>query len=261
MFSTDHADRTLPPTERRRREARSRGDTILSPILTSSLVLILAASILWWSASALTAEIASLIRRALATKPAITISPTASTMTASILQTTEGIVTTTLIGLTLIFFGAILASFGQKGWIWIPSSAIPRFRLQSLISGERTAESAGAMLRLVLLVVISGVFVKTHFHNIFLIEQTEPAAMFLRGAELVGLLLLQLSICLFMIGILDYLFRFWCFQQRLKMTIQERRREQKEDEVNPGIRKKRAANQSVAAPEVKVLESIRSIDH
>jgi flagellar biosynthetic protein FlhB len=256
MSSPDAAERTLPPTERRRREARARGELVRSSALTSSLVLLAASSAAWWFAPILASQFASILRHALATAPVVSRSPTVSTMTALIQQTGEIIAVTILPGVAFVFSGAVLANLVQTGWVWNPISAVSRPQIRSHVSWKRTAESVGMLLKASLLVFISGNFVWTHFLELFLLEQAEPAALLTLGARLVGQLLLQLSICLMLLGFMDYAFRFWQHEQLLKMTIDERRREQQEDEVDEGIKKRRAEIRHSGVSEAKSVESI-----
>ena len=64
--------------------------------------------------------------------------------------------------------------------------------------------------------------------------------MLIRSAQLIGELCVQLSACLVLLALVDYGFRFWRHEQGLKMTIEERRREQQDDQVDPRIKQRRA---------------------
>ena len=257
MFSHDDADRTLPPTERRRREARSRGEVARSAELTSAVTLLGASTVFWWLAPSWAAEIVGLIRDALTTTP--TLSLTGSEIAILTRQMGQVFATILLPAGLVVFTGGFIANLTQIGWIWTPSALAPRFRPKRLFSWERCSESAGLMLRLGLLFGLTWWFVCSRLRQLFSLGSGEPAAMFVSMARLLGELCVQLSICLVLLAIIDYGFRYWRHEQRLKMTLEERRREQKEDDVDPRIKQRRAAIGRHSGFAIPPLEPVGSI--
>ncbi len=243
MFDQD-ADRTLPPTERHRREARSRGEVARSPELTSAIILLAGSAVIWWFASGWAASLVELMRDSLRSPQTsgMTI-PFVTVLTQRIAQFFTPILLTA--GL-VVCVSALAANIAQTGWIWMPTAIMPRWRFRGLISWQRCLESTGGILRLCLLASVVWFFASSRQSQLLSLALGEPAVMFVRSAELIGELCIQLSTCLVLLAVVDYGFRFWQHEQRLKMTVEERRREQQDDQVDPRIKQRRRVRRSAA---------------
>ncbi len=237
MFDQD-ADRTLPPTERHRREARSRGEVARSPELTSAITMLAGSAIIWWLAPGWAFQLAELMRDSLKTPQTSGLSiPFVTVLTQRIGQVFATILLT---GGVIVCATALIANITQTGWIWMPAAIAPRWRFRAPVSWERCLESAGWILRLCLLTCVVWFFVSSRQSQFLALAVSEPTVMFVRSAHLIGELCLQLSTCLVLLAVVDYGFRFWQHEQRLKMTVEERRREQLDDQVDPRIKQRRA---------------------
>ncbi len=237
MFDQD-ADRTLPPTERRRREARSRGEVARSPELTSAVILLAASAVIWWLAPGWATSLAELMRDSLRTPQSSDVNlPIVSVLTQRVGQLLATILLTA--GL-LVCVTALTANIAQTGWIWMPAAIMPRWRFRGLISSERCLDSTGWILRLCVLASVVWFFTSNRQSQFLALALGDPAVMFVRSAQLIGELCVQLSACLVFLAIVDYGIRFWRHEQRLKMTLEERRREQLDDQVDPRIKQRRA---------------------
>ncbi|MEI8020233.1 MAG: EscU/YscU/HrcU family type III secretion system export apparatus switch protein, partial [Schlesneria sp.] len=145
MFDQD-ADRTLPPTERRRREARSRGEVARSPELTSALILLAGSAVIWWLAPGWATSLADLMRDSLRTPQTSVLNVT---FVAILTQRIGQLLATILLTAGLVVcVTALVANIAQTGWIWIPTAVRPRWRFRGLISSERCLDSTGWILRL-----------------------------------------------------------------------------------------------------------------
>ena len=237
MFDQD-ADRTLPPTERRRREARSRGEVARSPELTSAVTLLAASAVIWWLAPAWATSLVELMRDSLRTPQTSVVNvPYIAVVTLRIGQLLATILLTA--GLIVCAI-ALTANIAQSGWIWMPTAIMPRLRFRGLISSERCLDSTGWILRLCLLTSVVWFFTSNRQSQFLALALGDPAVMFVRSTQLISELCIQLSVCLVLLAVVDYGIRFWCHEQRLKMTAEERRREQLDDQIDPRIKQRRA---------------------
>lgn len=238
MLNEEFADRTLPPTERRRREARMRGQVPRSADLTSALLLLAASGALWFIAPIATNSIARFMRRSITIVPQSSLTIDA---TVELMQSASWIVATIVVPIVLVVMTVgIVANLAQTGWLWLPSTIVPRFRSGSLISEDSTAKGAAAALRLGALFCVAIRFVSIHDAKLFSVGLDEPMGMLVRPAQLLGELSVQLAFTLLLVAMADYGFRFWRNEQRLKMTVEERRQEQRDEAVDPHVRKRRA---------------------
>ena len=237
MFDQD-ADRTLPPTERHRREARLRGEVARSPEFASAITLLAGSALLCWLAPGWATQLAELTRESLRTPQTSGLSiPFVTVLTQRIGQVLG---TIGLVASVVVCASVLVANVAQAGWIWMPAAIAPRWRFRGLTSWERCLESAGWILRTLLVTCVGWFFVSSRQSQLLALAMGEPTVIFVRSAQLIGELFLQLSIGLLVFAVVDYGFRFWQHEQRLKMTVEERRREQLDDQVDPRIKQRRA---------------------
>jgi flagellar biosynthesis protein FlhB len=237
MFDQD-ADRTLPPTERRRRDARSRGEVAQSSELTAAITLLAGSAVIGWLAPGWATSLVELMRDSLRTpQTSIATVPFVTVLSQRIGQ----LFGTILLSAGLIVcVSALAANIVQTGWIWMPTAIAPRWRFRGLFSWERCLESTGWILRLCLLVSVAWIFASNRQSRFLTLSVGDPAAMLIRSAQLIGELCVQLAGCMVLLAVFDYGFRFWRHEQGLKMTVEERRREQLDDQVDPRIKQRRA---------------------
>ena len=227
MFRSDAADRTLPPTERHRRDARARGEIVYSAELTSAIVLFSASFAVWWLGPAWSIQLARFMQRSLVASPA---SPTITELIREADDVLAGILFPRS---TLVVLCASLTNLVQTGWVCNLSSLVPRLRLSALVSSERMGETILSLARLLLLVAVMWLFFNNCNSQFLLGGLGDPATYVNSLVPLAG----ELSIQLYTLG--DYAFRFWRHEQSLKMTTEERRREQQDDEVDPEFKRRR----------------------
>lgn len=239
MLNEEFADRTLPPTQRRRREARMRGQVACSSDLTSALVLLVVSGALWFIAPGAVNGFAQFMRNSI-TAAASTTSTTAATVELAQLAIRIALGILAPVWLATMFSG-LLGSLGQNGWLWVHSALVPRIRFSQLISADSVVSAIGSLLRLGVLVGVSSQFVMSRNWQLQSVGIDEPVRMLVQTARMLGELAIQLGVSLFLIGMIDYGYRYWRNEQRLKMTIEERRREQQEEETNPQTKKRRMA--------------------
>ncbi len=257
MFSDDLADRTLPPTERHRREARNRGEVARSAELTAALILLTASGVLWFLAPACIKMLVVFMRSTLTAPvpPSLTIASTGELAQ----RVVWGLGATLWPIVLVLFVGGMAASWIQTGWLWLPTAIVPRFRQSPLISCGRVGVALGRLLQLAVLALVTWRFLLTSGLQLRSVGLDEPMAMLVRPARMLGELCLQLSLSLVLFALVDYGVRFWRHEQRLKMTVEERRREQKDDGPNPSIKQRRARGVEHAAPPLSLAE-IDAID-
>jgi flagellar biosynthesis protein FlhB len=239
MSSSDLADRTLPPTERRRREARSRGEIPRSSELTAAVVLLAASCSLWFAGTAFVNAIARLLQQAL-----VEVSPQVFDVDMATVAIHRQVVT----GVSLLwpfFLVLVVCGIGanliQTGWLWVPSAIQPRLRQGTLLSWPRLGDGLFRILKFAVLLGIAWQFLQSHHWQFRSAAGFEPIDMMTVPVMMFGELCARLSICLIIFALVDYGLKYWRHEQNLKMTIEERRREQREEEIDREIKRRQNA--------------------
>lgn len=232
--------RTEPPTPRRLREARRRGQVALSGPLTGACALAGGLAALACTAPGMAAGLARLLRASLAGAAAAEAPPAAVLGTAA-----SAVLRLALPGCA----GALLAA-GAAGLLQVgPALSLeplrPRLERLDPLGGLRRllspAQAAGAALglgrALALLAVLWG-WLRGAATTLAGLPGLEPAALW-RALPLLGGLLVRLAAAAAALGLLDLALVRHRHRRALRMTRDEVRREQKEDEGDPGHRAER----------------------
>lgn len=242
MPEFDFGERTQPPTERRRREARARGEFAHSADLTAAVGLLAISGTLWFCAPQSAKILAEFLRRSLITQVSSEFDGT--NLLNSAANVMLGIIWPFAVAAVI---AGLLGNLVQTGWVWLPTAILRRNRSVRMFSSGHFAESLGRLLRLFVAATVTWRFLITNQLPLRLLGTEEPLAVFVRAAVLVGELCMQLSICFLTFALIDYGVRYWRYELGLRMTVEERRREQREQETPATIRRGRAALRNLQA--------------
>lgn len=252
---SDLGDRTHPPTDRRRREARARGEVARSADLVAAFLLLATMAALWWLGPGVAQHLAGTVRGALSTTFSLPLTPESVARTLTVLVKSLAVAVGPLLLIAAI--AAALGSLIQTGFLWTPSVVLPKFdrldptqglgRWMSLKTG--VALAAG-LIKLVALLSVLVAFVRVRLPALGAFAQAEPSEMLSLAARCLGELGLLLALTLFALALLDYGFQFWRHEQSLLMTAEELKREQKEDELDPRFKRRRQELAATAASRV-----------
>ena len=244
-MSDDFGDRTQKPTERRRREARARGEVARSADLVAASVLLVTMGALWWLGPQLADVLARTMRDGLSSAPRspVTAESAAQSMTLLATRLAVGVVPLLLIALAAAALGSLL----QTGFLWTPVALMPKFERLDLAKGlgrwvalnSWVALGAG-LIKLTVLVAVLIAFVRVRLPSAGPLTQGEPAELLGIAARTIVELGLLLALSLFVLALLDYGWQFWRHEQSLMMTVEELRREQREDSIDPRLRRARS---------------------
>ena len=242
-MSDDFGDRTQKPTERHRREARARGEVARSADLVAASVLLVTTAALWWLGPQVTDALARAMRDGLSSAPqsSFTAETVAQTMTLLATRLAVGVVPLLLIALA----AAALGSLVQTGFLWTPAALLPKWErldfgkgLGRWVSLNSWIALGAGVVKLTVLIAVLIAFVRVRLPSAGPLTQGEPAELLGFAARTLVELGLLLALSLFVLALLDYGWQFWRHEQNLMMTVEELRREQREDSIDP--RRKRA---------------------
>ncbi len=244
-MSDDFGDRTQKPTERRRREARARGEVARSADLVAASVLLATMAALWWLGPQLADVLARAMRDGLmsASRLPVTAESVAQTTTLLATRLAVGVVPLLLIALAAAAVGSLV----QTGFLWTPTALMPKFERLDLAKGlgrwvslnSWVALGAG-LVKLMVLIAVLIAFVRVRLPSAGPLTQGEPAELLGFAARTIVELGLLLALSLFVLSLLDYGWQFWRHEQSLMMTVEELRREQHEDSIDPRMKRTRS---------------------
>lgn len=244
MPGDEFGDRTEQPTDRRRTEAREKGNVARSVDLTSAGVMLATAATLFLLGSGLTQSMARLLHASLSGPSWLGIDADLALKQAWGLS--EFLTASVLPFMLLIMMAAMFFCVVQVGFLVTPEVLQPKFsRLNPLEGAKRILSMRGLMKlavslgKLAVLVAISAWWISSELPSFLELSGAEPSRiMVVIGSSLVKLAFL-LSLALLILGVLDFAFQKWKYEQDLRMTKQEIRDEMKNMEGDPLIRQRR----------------------
>ena len=244
-MSDDFGDRTQQPTERRRREARARGEVARSAELVAASVLLMTTAALWWLGPQVADALARAMRDGLSSVPpsSLTAETVAQTMTLLATRLAVGVVPLLLIALA----AAALGSLVQTGFLWTPAALLPKWERLDLAKGLGRWMSMNSwislgtgVVKLTVLIAVLIAFVRVRLPSAGPLTQGEPAELLGFAARTLVELGLLLALSLFVLALVDYGWQYWRHEQSLMMTVEELRREQREDSLDPRMKRARS---------------------
>ncbi|MFO1041408.1 MAG: EscU/YscU/HrcU family type III secretion system export apparatus switch protein [Planctomycetaceae bacterium] len=237
----EFGDRTERPTERRRREARARGEVARSSDIVSSVVLLVTGLALWWIGPWLNAEFAGMMKSGLTTVPAM--SADVRSVTSQLQQILIRLAIPGISLLLIIVAAAMAANLVQSGFLWVPGAVLPK--LERLNPGRSLSRwwslnswfnIIGATVKLVTLLCVLVIFLRTRLTSAGPLIEGSPLVIVNRTTQLLGELVIVLSGSLLVLAVLDYGYQFWSHERRLMMTVEEVRREKRDEERDPHMK-------------------------
>jgi len=226
----DHEDRTAPPSERRRRQAREQGLGPLSTDLCLGVRMLGIAAGLHWFGSTLVRQLGELMCTALQSPviETMTIDAWTSQFASSVL-----VLAASVAGLLGTITGAgLLARLIQVGFRINAGEVIPDIQrispslgIHRMLRWENVTVACVAFLKFTLIATVGGWFVCSRLDQLQGLAEYETSALCITVGQILLSLLGTLAIVQSALGCLDYAWQYWKFEQSLKMTPQELRDE------------------------------------
>ena len=264
MATDESGEKTEQPTERRRTQARERGNVARSVDLTAAGLMLGAAVVFYVLAVPLCRTFAILTVDALQhARPG----PFSDVDAVNRLRSIAQIVAPNVLGILLaMMLAALVWNVVQVGILVAPEALMPQFGRLNPLNGLQRIFSTAALIRLVgslaKLAIVVGIAVWSISSMLPWFVQLiglEPRAtlFYIQGA--VVKLAFQLSTALVFLALLDFLYQRWKLEQDLRMSKQELRDEMKEMEGDPVMRQRRSeAHRKVA--QARELRQVKTAD-
>jgi flagellar biosynthetic protein FlhB len=264
MSTDEFGERTELPTERRRTQARERGNVARSVDLTAAGLMLGAATVFYLLVVPLCRTLAGLTAALLRSAGRERLD--AADVVEHFRNILQMVGPSLLAVLLTMMLTAFIWNVVQVGILIAPEALQPQFGRLNPLSGFRRIFSITALMRLAVSLAKLALVVGIAVWSIgSLLPQVAQLIGLAPGATLVFMegalvrLAFQLSAALVFLALLDFLYQRWRLEQDLKMTRQEIRDEMKEMEGNPLVRqRRREAHRKVA--QARELHQVRTAD-
>jgi flagellar biosynthetic protein FlhB len=241
MAQDDAADKTEPPTARRREEAREEGQIARSVDLTAAVSL-LAALLLLKALGPQMLERMVGITRALGDRPRLT----ASGLLPWIKLVGQAAVELTLPFLALLVVLTVVGAVAQSGLLltwkklgFKPDRVNPVSGFKRLFSSEAAGRLVQGLLKVSIVTGLAYLTIAGQMGSVLSAGGLHPGGVLRASMSLLFDLAVRLGLALLVLGIVDYLVQRWKLERQLRMTKQEVRDELKKMEGDPLIKQRR----------------------
>ncbi|WP_339732197.1 flagellar biosynthesis protein FlhB [uncultured Gimesia sp.] len=244
MADNDSGEKTEQPTDRRRNEAREKGNIAKSTDLNAAGMMLAAACALYFFAVGLSNEMKNFMELTLTAPVWLQMEPV------KLIERCEAIIKLFLEGtvmmMVMLFISAVLLNLVQVGFLISPDVLQIKWERLNPIEGAKRIISVRGIVKLAvslgklsLLVFIAAWFSYLVFPNFLALMGASPETIlrdiFNSTVEL-GILL---ALALIVLGCIDFAFQKWKHEKDLMMSKQEIREEMKSMEGDPLLRQRR----------------------
>ncbi len=234
-------ERTLPASQRRREQAREKGDVTKSRELISAAMILGGA---FWIYSMGDVTVTRLIEMASLhwsmAMPAPSTPENLHNLILTLMSSTLSIVLPIVVFFCVI---AVFASVGQYGFLWSTEGLMPNWSRVDPVGGFSRIFSLNALFELgktlfkfLVIGFVVYLITKDEIPALLVSVQLAPNAMLMDIARIVTRLLFFTGLVVAVIGVADYGFQWWEHEKKLRMTPQEMKEELRQTEGNPLIK-------------------------
>lgn len=264
MAEDDGQERTESATDKRREEARKKGQVPKSRELVSVAVLIGSLLVLYYTGGRMFNGLAELMRDTF--KNAATLQITRDTvpiMFASISYKSFIILAPLMITVAVL---GVASNVAQFGFLFTTESLSPKFSrinpiegMKRIFSRQAVVELLKAILKIGLVGIIAYYTVKKEFYRIPSLVEMDVRGILIYGGAVSFRILVNSGVAIFVLAVLDYAFQRWDFEKSIRMTKEEIRQEMKEMDGNPQIKSRIRSLQREAARK-RMMEAVPTAD-
>lgn len=241
MSEDSDLERTEPASGRRLEKAREEGQVPRSREIGAFLILIVAASMFWTIGSWMVQRLAEIVRRGLILDEPMVREPTMMLTRFADLGTDALFSVAPLFGALIL--AALISPFFLGSWNFSPNALMPNLKRLNPLSGLARLISLNGLVELVKAVakaaLIAGVAIAVMWSerdDIFALFNVSQEIAVARAGHLLGFSFLSIVSAMFLIVAIDVPFQIWQYYDKLKMTKEEVKQENKESDGNPQVK-------------------------
>ena len=241
MAEESFEERTEAPTDKRRQEAREKGNVAKSAEINSTLVLLTGVMMLYWFAPWMFRQLSGFMRSMLGliSHPHADISFVAE-------LTTQSLVFIFYICLPVcaaIMSVGIAANLLQVGFMFTLQPLAPKLEKLNLLSGAKRLLSLRSIVemvkdiaKLLLIGAIAFFTIKGEFGKFLGLWDASPGGIWVFILMVSFKIVLRVALALLIISIIDFFYQRYEYEKQLKMTKQEVKEERKQMDGDPQIK-------------------------
>lgn len=240
------SNKTEPATQRRKEQARKKGQVLHSPEITAAVVLTVAFLSFQLFGTYIYNNILALITKVFTVyikNNDIFDMATFSAFSIEILIIFFKIVGPII--LTIVVAGLAI-NYAQVGVMFTTETLAfnieriinPMNGLKRMFSIRTVAELVKSIAKIIVVGVVVFLYIKGEVNNILSLMDLETASMMKYYASLVFNVGIRICVTFIILGLFDYLFQWWQYEKNLRMSKQEIKDEYKETEGNPEVKSK-----------------------
>jgi len=264
MAEESDQERTEAPSPQRREKAREDGQVPQSRELATFVVLMTGGAALWMMASGLGQAMSQIVRGGLQFKPAVA-RDSAYVMAQLSSQFFDAALALAPF-LALVLIAALASPLLLRGWLFSTKAFAPDFKRLNPLSGIKRMFSSQGLVELVKSLakvgLLGGVAVWLIWSNLdalFSLSLESPPLAIQHMGDLIGKVFLLASAAMIFIVVLDLPYQLWSYYNKLKMTKEQLRQENKESEGDPHVKARIRAQQREVARR-RMMAEIPSAD-
>lgn len=257
-------ERTEQPTERRKLEARKKGQVPRSRELNTMLSLLFVASGLIMLGGWMAVEFPSLLAQSLTFERSVAFDKNVIAVRFVELVMSSLLVLAPLFALAMV--GALAGPLMMGGWAFSTSALAfklekinPLTGLKRVFSAKGLMELFKALFKFLILTGVAIILFSLLLEDILALGSFVPLKAFAEATDILRWALLVLSMGMLLIVIFDVPFELWNHNRQLKMTRQEVRDEMKESEGRPEVRNRIRTLQREFSQQ-RMMEATRTAD-
>ena len=237
-------DKKHSATERKRQQAREKGQVAKSQDLTSASLLLAALGAMYVAGGKTAAIMAGGIESALSNYRLIAYTPQEAT--SEMLRVGARLAIATVPILLLMFIGAIAINVTQAGLLLSPEKLMPKLSNISPLAGAKRILSVQGLMRLLFGMVKVGLIGTVAYYALRTHKESVMGMAAMPVSKIASMMFHTLfGVCLmigsglFVLALLEWAFQKWKNEQDLMMTDQELRDEMKDTEGDPQVAARR----------------------
>ncbi len=248
MAEESDQEKTESPSLQRLEKAREEGQVLQSRELGTFVVLMTGGTVLWWMASGLGQTMSQIVRGGLRFDPGVARDSSYLMDQLSVQFFDAALALLPFLG--MVALATVASPLLLRGWLFSTKAFAPDFKRMNPMSGFKRMFSSQGLIELVKALAKAGLLggvavwlIWSNLGSIVSLSMESPSNAIQHMGDLIGKIFLLISGAMIFIVVIDLPYQIWSFYNKLKMTKEQLRQENKESEGDPHVKARIRAQQ------------------